>query len=151
MDLIEEFKIHYDKDVCDYVFTVFMAKNMFDVFMNACQDPSNDYECLFKLALEHGLYDVIYFLYIHKNCSYDYDILTNDKCVIINNSDNSDTNDKIITGNYNDGLRFSLDDKYSFDKLQCINFLLDMKKYSTIIRDGAKHKYKFNKKYINQI
>jgi hypothetical protein len=104
---------------------------------------------LFRFAVKYELFEMVEFLYVHKTVPYNIDIFDEFYTTIVSEV-NSDKVAVETTGCHT-SLQISKIDKYTKNRNMCINYLLNLRKYSIYKYADNKHVYKFNSKYISSI
>jgi hypothetical protein len=106
---------------------------------------------LFKFGFKYGILSIVKFLYEVVNHPYEVGIF-NDFIA----PDNSKKKEEVVATNLvtvgddagagdSDPLRFTIGDKYSKGRNECINYLIGMKKYSTYFSKNKKFWYRYRK------
>lgn len=111
-----------------------------------CINCKNE-EQLFEFSVHYGIYEFVIFLYEHRNITYNYSIITQYTVNISSQADNDNTI-SLATSSGSNGLNTPLLDKYTSNRLICINYLLNMKKYSKMTSKDKNFYYNFNTKYL---
>ena len=146
MTIIEEFTEFSTVEKYEETLLFLKDNNILDEFSGALQDL----ETLLYLSIKYGLYDIVVFLYVQKNIPYNYDLLVN---MITNIPEQERDLEKVAASSGGDkrGINFSIDDKFTTRRNQCIKFLICVKKYSNLQYVRGKFMYRFNKKYTDKV
>lgn len=144
--MIEEFAIHYDLEkLQNELKNKGIYDEFFDIFNNSLVQE------LFDFSLKHGIYDVVEFLYINKSTLYDINELV-DIIDSVTRSDDDHGKVSLVTNlSGNEGMRLEFWSKNDDDKSKCVKRLLELRKYSIMLKAGKTFKYIFNKKYFWKI
>jgi len=112
----------------------------------------NDDCKLFSFGVNYGILEIVKYLYECKNYEYDYDIIVNyngEICSAIDSGQTTSISEPTLTKlTSNDTMRFEYWGKFSHQKINCINYLIAMKKKSMMKFGAKKFYYKLNPKYI---
>lgn len=149
MYIIDEF-IKYDEnymETFEYI-TKHQLKEELDKILTSYKNKML-YDKLFEFSYKYGIVSIIKFLYEIVN--YEYDVNIFDTYISSDNSDKNRLNNNLVTvGDSNANncgqLKFSLEDKWSIGRRECILYLMDMKKYSIYHSKNKKFYYRYNKK-----
>lgn len=112
---------------------------------------NNDTDTIFKIAIKYGLFDVIWFLYIDMNISYNLYILSDTVSSL--NTDESALPPVVCETNStnNTTLKLHFDDKYSNMRKYCIYILDYLNRYSKLEYSNKQFRYRFNNKYYDTV
>ena len=144
MGLIEDFVTSNGNDRVESIRLYMIENEIIDEF----DTITNDTIKLFNFSVKYGIFDIVKFLYEKKNVEYDYDILL-DYGSIIKSATPGPTDTVAMTGSSNTSVNVQIWDKFSKNRNYCINYLVNMKKYSKSRRCHKKFYYRFNQKYIS--
>ncbi len=145
MELLNEFRIQYGKELVSMIYEYMEENNILDEFDKIYNDPTK----LFHFGVKYGIYEIVEFLYEAKNIEYNYDIILkyrphlNSSAQILNSG-----KIPISTGSNNTKVNLQLWDRFSKYRDICINYLIKMAKYSRVRNEKGKFFYKFNKKNL---
>lgn len=123
--------------------------DVFDKCANKTEEET--YQIIFEHAIYFGFLTIVKFLYEVRNVSYNTDIFDN-YSKVLDSKQFCGMSVQVETGLTNDTtLRISVLDKYSVARNECFEYLLSMKKYSTMHYGNKKWIYNLNKKYITNV
>ncbi len=141
MNTVDSFVMFYGVEKSNNLLTYMRENNIFDEF-ELCKEDTGK---LFIFGIKYGLIDIVKFLYEELYIEYDHDILFGFD-VTLNSRDILPTSLEIgVEYNSNGNTRLNLTtwDKFTRNRNICINYLIDMKKYSKMRYKNKKFYYKF--------
>lgn len=147
MGLIEEFSSIFGEQITEDILKFIVEHNLTNEFFNISGNP----HLLLKFGVRYGILEIVKFLYIHKNLSYDLNTLLDYNPNFRSADDSGGMATSIETGSGNQGLKLQVWDKYYEGRQACIKFLVDLKKYSMYTPRGKQHIYTFNRKYKSHV
>lgn len=114
-------------------------------------------ENLMKFSIRYGILSILRFMYEHLNFNFNISLINeyagiNDSQKSNNMVDmsNAITSDGSVATE-SDGIQIAMSDKYSYKRNECITYMLQMKKYSTLTPKNKRFYYTFNKKKYGHI
>lgn len=149
----------YEKDywdVFEYIRKFDLEKELIDI-LNAnpnCNDRL--YDALLRFSFKYGILSITRFIYEHLNHTFEMHMLT-EYVGTASDSQNKDISyiQPMVAvggdGSDTSSLKFSIEDKYSKCRNECITYILNMKKFSTYISSNKKFYYRFNKSRYGNI
>lgn len=149
MSLINLFTETYGEEACVKVLNYMIDNDIFNEFNKI----KENYSDLFYFGIKYGIFEIVKFLYEKVGLEYDYSMIQSFNTVIDSKNNpvlftapiNAVT---LTTGSTNTKMNVEVQDKFSNYRNLCINYLIDMKKYSHVRSSNKKFYYKFNKKYV---
>ncbi len=142
LKLRQAFVDQYGTEIYERILDYIKENKIYD----QCINLKNE-EQLFEFSVNYGILEFVKFLYEYKNITYNYNILTR-YCINIISQEYNDNKISLTTSSGNIGLTSPLLDKYSSNRLSCIHYLINMKKYSKMTSKDKNFYYTFNPKYL---
>jgi len=153
-DIIELF-FRYIDDIenSDEVLNYIMKNDLLDKLKNILVNNNYD-RCrseLLHFAVYYGILSLTKFMYINENVQCDIPSTILEHNINLSSQQPNSQNIVATTKSGNTHFNARILDKFSIERNECYEFLLEMRRYSTYIFHDKKYLYKFNQKYINQI
>ena len=117
-------------------------------------------ENLMKFSMRYGILSILRFMYEYINYQFNMDYMNDfvgiDKSSKEQNNMSATSMVATVDGDAvssidGGSLRYSLHDKYSKQRNECISYIVEMRKYSSMVSQNKKFYYKFNKKKYGSI
>ena len=147
MELIERFRNYYGDERINEIYGYIVDNELVDKF----ERIKNNKQELFNFAVKYGIVEIVKFLYERINIEYNLEVITGFNSTLEsgkNGSSVSSSNVPITTGSSNDTIHIQVWDKFSKNRNICINYLINMIKYSKQRSSNKKFYYRFNPKYV---
>jgi hypothetical protein len=140
---IDEFIKLYGQTKYDQLYEYITENNLGEEFIKYI--VTGDKTGLLRFGIKYGIFDIIEFLYVHKNVSYDINFLTEFNKVIESETDANGA--ELRAEGISCGIHVETMDRFTHNRNSCINWLLEAKKYSRLTTIGKKQIYILNNKY----
>ncbi len=145
MDLIEEYKL-WDPEAESVIQDLCKNKLNLKLYQILKESGENLLSNVFQFSLEYGLLPIIKFLYQAKKVKYNFKWI--EQYMDTPKPQSLDTAIKIpIATGKSDKTRIKVQlmDKYSIRRIDCINYLLNMRKYSKYTYGDGNFYYQYNR------
>lgn len=144
--LYDDFLQHEDNDSVEYMSEVNIIEHFTAILSQQGKSPADISVELFAFSLQYGVLFLTKYLYEVVGVTYDTDMLS--QYMYSASSEKGASNSVAVeSSGHSSGLQVFFQDKYSNQRMECIQYLSDMKKYSTYRYAAKKHSYTFHKKY----
>lgn len=143
MSIIHHFTNLYGEDECVKILNYMIDNDIFIEFNKV----KNNYNDLFYFGIKYGILEIVRFLYEKIGVEYDHDFILGFDTVVKSNINMPTNAIPISTDSTNTKMTIQIQDKFSEGRNKCINYLINMKKYSKNRYENKKFYYQFNKKY----
>lgn len=148
-ELIKDFINIYGDNTYKNIEEYLIKNNLVTDFYNTNYDLYK----LFDFSLEYGIIELVQFLYENKGITYNFNIISKYYKKIEDNTSTDINSIPIINQQCGkDGLNIKFEDKFSINRDQCLNYLLNIRKKSIMNIKNGNFYYKYNiSKYNKEI
>lgn len=153
-NLVNEFIKKFGKQKYDDIYEYLAENEILDKFTDIISKKNASPDELYVFAIKYGIFEIVYLLYVYKMIPFNFSIIN--QFYFGKSSDDEQIQDMLSTcvpvsgcdGDIFGGLNGKIEDKYSTNRNICINFMIEMKKYSSMKTKNCAFIYSIQPKHI---